>query len=232
MAKRSNNTQFQLIDDDQNAVYVSNYEITFGPIHDRKYMRLPGHVIDAIDRLHYDSQRKPGEAIPELEEWIKKYPKVPMFYNYLSVAYSRVGDIEKAEEITKTNIQKNPDYLFARLNYAEFLIRRKEYEKIAEIFDHKFDLKMLYPKRKRFHISEVANFMGLIGIYFFEIGEREAAEKFYDILHEIAPKYPMAKRLKRRLYPSIINRLLSRLISMYDENSRAAHRLPREGDLG
>jgi hypothetical protein len=43
-----------------------------------------------------------------------------MFYNYLSVAYSKVGDIEKAEEITKINIQKNPDYLFARLNYAEF----------------------------------------------------------------------------------------------------------------
>ncbi len=119
--------------------------------------------------------------------------------------------LEKAEESIKTNIQRNPDYLFARLNYAEFFLRRKEYNKVAEIFDHKFDLQMLYPKRKRFHISEVVNFMGLMGTYFYEIGEREAAGIYHDFLQEIAPKYPMAKRLKRKLHPGIIARFLNRL---------------------
>lgn len=217
MAKRSKKPQIQLFDDDLNTVYISNYEITYEPILDRKYKRLPGHVKDAIERLHYDSQRKPEEAIPELCELIKKYPKVPMLYNYLSVAYSGIGDVETAEETTKINIERNPDYLFARLNYAEFFLRRKEYEKVAEIFDHKFDLQMLYPRRKRFHISEVANFMGFVGVYFYEIGEREAAEKYHEILQEIAPKYPMSKRLKRRLYPGIIVRLLNRLLRMQNK---------------
>lgn len=211
MAKRSKKPQNQILDADLKAVYVSSYEITDEPIVDRRYKRLPNHVKDTIERLHFDSQRKPREAIPELRELIKKYPKIPMPYNYLSVAYSKIGDSEKVEETTKTNIERNPDYLFARLNYAEFFLQRKEYKKIAEIFNHKFDLQLLYPKRKQFHISEVANFMGFIGIYFYEIGEREAAEQYHEILQEIASEYPMAKRLKRKLHPSMIVRLLNRL---------------------
>ncbi|MCP4360191.1 MAG: hypothetical protein GY796_19460 [Chloroflexi bacterium] len=214
MAKQNKKPQIKLFDDDLNAVYIGNYEITDEPILDRQYKRLPGHVKDTIERLHYDSQRKPREAIPKLHKLIKKYPKVPMLYNYLSIAYSRIGDVEKVEKTAKKNIERNPDYLFARLNYAEIFLRRKKYEKIAEIFDHKFDLEMLYPKRKRFHISEVANFMGFIGVYFYEIGERETAEMYNEILQEIAPEYPMSKRLKIKLYPGIIVRLLNRLQRM------------------
>ena len=134
-----------------------------------------------------------------------------MLYNYLSVAYSHAGQREKAEEVIQENYQRNPDYLFARLNYAELCRAQGNYQQIAEIFEHKFDLKLLYPKRKRFHISEVANFMGLIGIYFLETGQREAAERYYEILKEIAPGYPMTKMLRRKLHPSFLRRLLSRM---------------------
>ena len=85
------------------------------------------------------------------------------------------------------NYRRNPDYLFARLNYAELCLARGDYETVAEIFEHKFDLKLLYPKRRRFHISEVANLMGLMGVYLLETGECEAAEKYYEILSQIAP---------------------------------------------
>ena len=98
------------------------------------------------------------------------------------------------------------------MNYAEICLAKGEYEKIGEIFEHKYDLKLLYPRRKRFHISEVANFMGLIGVYFYETGEREAAEKYYEILEQIAPDYPMAKRLRRKLFPNQLQRLWQRLV--------------------
>jgi tetratricopeptide (TPR) repeat protein len=212
MKKRSKKQpKLKLFKDDLKAVYVSSYEITYEPIQDREYKRLPGDVKDAIERLHFDAQRKPLEAIPELHDWIKEYPRVPIFYNYLTVAYSAIGDYEEAEEVTKRSIQRNPDYLFARLNYAELCLARKEYEKVAETFDKKFDLRMLYPKRKRFHISEVVNFMGLVGIYFYEIGEREAAEKYNEILQEIGPEYPIARRLKPKLNPNIFDRLWKRI---------------------
>ena len=209
--RRKKQPEYQLIDDEGEAVYVSTYEITYEPIQDRKYKRLPKKVKAAIERLHFDSQKKPFQAIPELKRLVKKFPHIPILYNYLAVAYSRIGEKEKAEEISRMNIQKNPEYLFARLNYAEFFLMRKEYEKVAEIFDHKFDLRMLYPKRRRFHISEVVNFMGFIGVYWNEIGEREAAEKYNEILQAIEPSYLIAKRLNRKLYPNLFTRIWRRI---------------------
>lgn len=191
---------------------MTEYEITTSPIQDRRYKRLPRRVKDAIERLHDEAQRRPRETIPELLEWIEKYPRVPMLYNYLSVAYSLAGQREKSEAVVQENYRRNPEYLFARLNYAEICLAKGEYEKIGEIFEHKYDLKLLYPRRKRFHISEVANFMGLIGVYFYETGEREAAEKYYEILEQIAPDYPMAKRLRRKLFPNQLQRLWQRLV--------------------
>ena len=198
--------------DRPNAVYVTDYEITTSPIQDRRYKRLPGRVKEAIERLYDEAQRRPRKTIPELLEWIEKYPGVPTLYNYLSVAYSLTGQREKSEAVVQENYRRNPDYLFARLNYAEICLASGEYEKVGEIFEHKYDLKLLYPKRNRFHISEVANFMGLIGVYFFETGEREAAETYYEILQQIAPDYPMSKRLRRKLFPNLLQRLWLRLV--------------------
>ena len=63
--------------DTLNAVYATNYEITDEPIQERSYRRLPNHVKDVIERLHYDSQTKPRKAIPEIRAMLKKYPQIP-----------------------------------------------------------------------------------------------------------------------------------------------------------
>jgi tetratricopeptide (TPR) repeat protein len=158
------------------------------------------------------AQRKPLDAIPELIELQKKYPKVPQIYNYLAVAYSHAGEKEKAEHITQENIRKNPNYLFARLNQAQILLAKKEYEKIPEVFEHKYDLQLLYPRRKKFHISEIANFMGIMGLYFARIGDLEMAEKYNEVLQEIASGYPIAKALDRELRPGVATRVMKRLL--------------------
>ena len=193
------------------AVHISSYEITDEPILDREYRRLPARVKEAIERLHRESEIRPRNAIPELQALIERYPQVPQFYNYLTVAYSGIGALDKAEAVTLASIRANPDYLFARLNYAELCLMRKDYAKIPEIFDHKFDLKLLYPKRNRFHIAEVANFMGLIGLYFLAIGERGLAEKYNAALQETAPHFPMAQKLRRALAPGLFARSWKRL---------------------
>jgi tetratricopeptide (TPR) repeat protein len=193
------------------AVQLVEYEITSEPMLDRWYKHLPEHLKDAMDRLHSEAQRHPQKAIPELVDLIQKYPNIPMLYNFLSVAYSQAGDREKAKEVVLENYRRNPDYLFARLNYAEICRLEGDYEQIAEIFEYKFDLKLLYPDRKRFHISEVASFMGLIGIYFFETGKQEIAEKYYEILKELAPDYPMTRLLRRKLHPSPFGQILKRM---------------------
>jgi tetratricopeptide (TPR) repeat protein len=219
VAKKSKAAKFVKPESKLESVQIVEYEITSEPIRERWYKSLPKQVKDAIDRLHDESQRRPHKAIPELIELIKKYPNIPMLYNYLSVAYSGTGEQSKAEEIIRENYQRNPDYLFARLNYAELCRAAGDYEQIAEIFEYKFDLKLLYPQRKRFHVSEVANYMGLIGMYYLGTGEQAAAEKYYEILKEVAPGYPMTKRLGRKLHPSFFRRILNRIAGQVQTES-------------
>jgi len=71
---------------------------------------------------------------------------------------------------------------------------------------------MLYPKRRKFHISEVVNFMGIMGLYFTRTDQREIAEKYNEILQEIAPDFPIAKALNRELNPGIMTRVKKRLL--------------------
>lgn len=198
--------------DASQSVVVSTYEVTDEPILDAAYRRLPDHVKASIQKLHSEAQIRPRNAISELEALLAQYPRLPQLYNYLAVAYSQIGEDEKVEAIVQAGIQANPDYLFTRLNYAELCLQRKEYAKVAEIFDYKFDLHLLYPKRKRFHISEVVGFMGMIGLYFYETQRRDLAQQYYDVLQKLAPNHPMTRRLKQRLAPNLIDSLRARLM--------------------
>jgi tetratricopeptide (TPR) repeat protein len=195
------------------AITVTQYEITSEPIIDGPFSRLPEHVRDSLERLYALAQRRPRQAIPELEKLLQLYPNVPTIYNYLSVAYSLAGEKEKAEQMIVENYRLHPEYLFARLNQAQICLQKSDYAAIPAIFDHKFDLQLLYPKRKRFHISEMAGFMGVIGQYFYATGERALAENAYEILRELAPKHIYTRRLKRLLYPNFFQRLLQRVLS-------------------
>jgi tetratricopeptide (TPR) repeat protein len=213
MAKKKSKKAKPIITDDTiTPVYVTQYEITEEPIQEPSFRRLPKPIKERLENLYEVAQRQPQQAIPELIELQKQYPNVPQIYNYLAVAYSHTGEKGKAELITQENIRKNPDYLFARINQAQFLLAKKEYDKIPEVFEHKYDLQMLYPRRRKFHISEVANFMGIMGLYFARIGERETAEKYNEILQEIASEFPIAKSLNRELHPSITTRVVKRLL--------------------
>jgi len=198
-------------------VYLTQYEVTYEPLQEPAYRRLPKVVKEQLERLHDEAQKNPREAIPKLLELKRKYPRVPQIYNYLAVAYSSMGEMEKAEEITQENMRRNPKYLFAKINQAQFYLKRGEYDKIPALFDNKYDLQMLYPGRKRFHIAEVANFMGIMGLYFAKSGQREVAEKYNKILQEIAPEYPIARQLDRELNPGLAVRMLKRLLGEQDE---------------
>ena len=184
---------------------------------DRRYRQLPERVKVAFERLHDQAQTQPREAIPELLKWIEEYPDMPLLYNYLGAAYSNSDQLEKAEAMILENYRRNPDYLFARLNYAELCLVRRDYDKVEEIFESKYDLKALYPERTRFHISEVASFMGVVGLYFLEIGKRENAEKYYEILQEIAPDYPVVDKLRARLLENRLQRAFRVLTGLLAE---------------
>jgi tetratricopeptide (TPR) repeat protein len=187
------------------------YDVTTEPIEDRRHRKLPRAVKDEIVRFHGLVQTDPRQAVAELPQWIKRYPNVPQFYNYLATAYSQVGAFAEVEQTVLENLRRNPDYLFARLNYAELCLGRGDYAAVAETLENKFDLKMLYPNRNRFHISEVVGFMNIVGRYWVGIGQRANAEKYYDLLHKIAPDEPGTQHLHSVLHPGPIKLITQRL---------------------
>lgn len=188
------------------------YEITDEPIHDVQYRQLPDEVKNAVDRLYALAQTRPRQAIPELEALIQEYPHLPILYNYLTIAHVRISGRQKAKEMILRHYQMHPDYLFAKIHYAETCLEEGNYEKIGEIFDHKFDLKLLYPKRNRFHTSEYLGFMGIVAPYYLAMGEREIAMRIYAVMHDLNPSHIMTKRLRRLLYPGFFSRLWKRLL--------------------
>jgi len=198
--------------DRSEVLYVSEYEITREPIEDKRYRKLPRDVTDEFERLHALVQIDARKAIGELPQWIKRYPDIPMLYNYLSVAYAQTGAHREAEQMILENLRRNPEYLFARLNYAEICLARGDYQAVAETRDHKFDLKLLCPHRKRFHISEFVGFMSVIGRYFAGIGKRETVEKIYEVLQQVAPHDVATRQLHSELHPGALQRIARQLL--------------------
>ena len=144
-----------------------------------------------------------------------------MLSNYLSVAYLYSGDLEKTDACVREAYRRHPQYLFAKVNYANLCLQQGEIEKVPGIFDHTCDLKQLYPHRMRFHVSEFTGFAWVMCRYFCAINERETAVLYYQMLKQVAPRHPMTKHAKRALYPPFWVRWL---------RTWAAKRLPEPAD--
>ena len=174
-------------------VRIISYEVTFEPTADPPFEALPPEVQERYRVLYEAVEARPAECIAELEALVSSYPQVPKFFNLLTAAYTHSGQAAKAEAHIGEAMERHPDYLFARLNYAELCLRQGKLDAIPGIFDHKFDLSLLYPGRKVFHVTEVVSFAGVMAQYFIATGRRDTAEVYRKTLREIAPGHPMTR---------------------------------------
>ena len=156
-----------------------------------------------------------GQAVGSLTAWLgcmsagkprldqlEREP-LPMFFNWLSMAYSSLGDHKGMEAVIRENYRANPQYLFARLNYAELCLRDSDLDGVREALGPGFDIRALLGGRKRVHVWEVAGYFYAVGLYQIETGDREAAEKMYELLEEVAPGERPTEELRRRLHPRL-----------------------------
>ena len=191
---------------DKGKIRLVSYNIVYDKMEESPL--LPPEVEAETENLYNWIHNRPRKAIRYLEPLREKYPDVPLLYNWLTLAYAHAGKNEEVERLTRENYKKNPDYLFAKLNYAERCLRRGETEKIPEIFGHNYDLRMLYPDRDAFHVSEVAGFMGIMGWYFYKTGDLDRAAMYYDILEQVDPDHPFTDRLAGLLLMAALDGLI------------------------
>jgi len=182
-------------------VILVEYSITFEPLKNKDLTALPKavqqQIVDLFDLLAAD----PRAAIPIIQELLEQYPHIALLHNHLARAYSLLRDDENADRVTFETYKKFPDYLFGRINYAQVCLRNGEPERVPAIFNNTFDLKMLYPQRSEFHVSEVMNFCYIMAWYFSTIGKMDTANIYYDTMRRVDPDDPMVAQVERLLLP-------------------------------
>jgi len=161
---------------------------------------FPPHDLEIFLSLYALAQTHPKKAKKEGESFFRKYPTHPKVLNLLTFILLSLKKIRQAQDLIEKNYEYNPDYLFAKINYADQCIQAKKTEKVPEIFDGKFSLKELYPEKKVFHISEFRGFMMMMGFYHLAIGEREKAIFYHEIIYRIDPHHPSTKTLQKKIY--------------------------------
>jgi hypothetical protein len=166
------------------------------------HSRLSQETRDAMPRLHALVRDDPRAAVTELRAWIEREP-LPMFFNWLSAAYSALSDVQGVEDVVRENYRRNPQYLFARVNYAELCIRDGDLDGAREALGGGLDIRALLGGRKRVHVSELLGYFYAVGLYHIRMGNLAAAENVYAILKEAAPDEPAVEELRRRLHPRL-----------------------------
>ena len=192
------------------------YTITTDPEDLNAAAGIPEELYRQMYDLHKRALKGGKKNIEKLTRYIRQYPGVPQLKNFLSVAWMKTGNIEKAREINRHIVQEHPDYLFGRLNLAFEYYDKEQYEKIPEVVGEMMEIQELYPDRDCFHLSEVTGFYRLAIMYFCAIGNLEAAESRYEILREIAPSHPDTEEV----YPYIMKAYLKAGLKRMEEENK------------
>lgn len=171
------------------------YSITTNPQFQNKRYGITPELDKQLGMLAIECQNKNNKKmISKITGLIIQYPKVPLLKNFLSVAYSVQGNHEKAIEVNNWLITEHPDYLFAKINSAYQYIEKAQYEKVPDVLGQGMEIKLLYPERDLFHLSEVTAFYRVAIRYYTAIENLELAENRMEILKEIAPDHKDTKQ--------------------------------------
>lgn len=177
------------------------YKITEDPDYQNERFGITPALQRKLESLAAEVQDKRNtKAIDKITRLIDEFPSVPILLNYLSVAYNVRGNHQKATELNESLLAEHPDYLFARLNKANFYIEHDEFDKVPELLGPALELGQLYPDRKVFHIGEIINFYTVIIRYYAAIENLELAEKKLEELKYLAPDYEEVEEAEEYLY--------------------------------
>ena len=173
---------------------------------------IPDSDIDALSSrekkryfsLYEYSRTRPEKALEIVEGLLEKYPEVPSFLNCLYDIYRVLDRRQDAIEVLKEIVDRFPDYLLGKIEFASYLLRRGEPERVAELFAHAFTLSRLCPDRKFFYVVEWFRFMHVIGCYFVQVGMIDQAKQYLGVLQQHAKHSEEYEDLKTKIHNELL----------------------------
>jgi hypothetical protein len=183
-----------------------SYDIVSEPGHpdvptDQNINLIDPARLDAVGALLYDD---PAKAIEPIRQLLDEYPRTQTLTQWLASALALTDQTEAADRLIKLNYRDHPDYLFARLDYIKLLLRRGELSQAEQLLDRKFELKLMYPLRNTFHLSEVMAFNSLMVEFFIRKGELEVAKLYLESLEKLESDHPLTEECRHRLESALL----------------------------
>lgn len=123
-------------------------------------------VLDKIEEFFVKVQKAkiPWKVIEDLQKLIVKFPKVPVFKNYLATAYEKLNREEHLKNILVRTVEEHPEYCLARITLAKFLIDRDEIEMAENTLKFTNNISELFPKQNVFHYTEIQYFYYILAL--------------------------------------------------------------------
>ena len=167
-----------------NIAITSNFQETDSP-----YRHIPDAISEQMRDLHTQALKGNVQIIKKLEKLIEKYPRVPVLYNYLSLAYMQHKNFKKGEQINESMLKRFPDYSLGRINQAVLHIIRSEFDKAEEYLGQTMEISDFLPDRKVYHISEVCQFYEMTVRFFIRKRDFKVADSHLAFLKDISAKF-------------------------------------------
>ena len=146
-----------------------------------------------------EAQIDPKKAYSQALAWKEERKNHPAIDNLLAFLHLQNKELKKAEELIMQSYGNYPDYLFAKINYADQCLRKKQRKEIPRIFPT-FELSKLLPHKAAFHVSEFRGFMILLARYHRQIGKKKDAQKYYEYAYTADPSHPSVIALEKELF--------------------------------
>ncbi len=154
----------------------------------KKYQSLPKLLLE-----------NPGKVIKIATDMIQAHPQVPTLFHYYHTALIDLDAKFLAMDVVKELVNRFPSDLLGKIEYAHYFLRRREPEKVEEIFSSTWSLTSLYPEKDSFHELECLKFFHLMGFYLLQVGKEDEAQMQLQILDTINPNSAEYHSLKKKL---------------------------------
>lgn len=179
---------------------VEEYSINFEPKLDPKIKALSQKDKKNLRNFPKLLTRNSPTALVKAQDMATRHQDIPVVHHNLHIAYRYCGNMRCAMKILKKLTKEFPNYLYGKLDYCHYLIRRGEYDKIPETLQNAKTLAQLYPECKEFHISEFLAFSFLSGRYLIATNKLKEAEVHIDIIKKFEPESDQLKLLEEEMH--------------------------------
>jgi hypothetical protein len=120
---------------EENLLWKIEYiELTDEPIREiEEEHGLTPELIDNLARYLKRAMNGNTADIPFFDDLIKKHPQSPELKNYLMVLHTNADNTKEAFELNRKIQEEHPNYLYAKVNYAEELMDNNRLDAVPVI---------------------------------------------------------------------------------------------------